>query len=72
MGNKGAVDGLDDESDSRTVATALSAGSHSSIPAVQPADSPMCLWSWRKESNLQPAVYKTAALPIELRQPTSH
>ncbi len=26
-------------------------------------------WSWREESNLQPAVYKTAALPIELRQP---
>ena len=25
-------------------------------------------WSWREESNLQPAVYKTAALPIELRQ----
>lgn len=30
----------------------------------------MC-WSWREESNLQPAVYKTAALPIELRQPTA-
>ena len=28
------------------------------------------VWSWREESNLQPAVYKTAALPIELRQPT--
>ena len=27
------------------------------------------VWSWREESNLQPAVYKTAALPIELRQP---
>ena len=27
-------------------------------------------WSWREESNLQPAVYKTAALPIELRQRT--
>jgi hypothetical protein len=26
------------------------------------------MWSWREESNLQPAVYKTAALPIELRQ----
>ena len=26
------------------------------------------VWSWREESNLQPAVYKTAALPIELRQ----
>lgn len=26
------------------------------------------LWSWREESNLQPVVYKTTALPIELRQ----
>ena len=26
------------------------------------------LWSWREESNLRPAVYKTAALPTELRQ----
>ena len=25
-------------------------------------------WSWRKESNLQPADYKSAALPIEPRQ----
>ena len=25
-------------------------------------------WSWREESNLQPVVYKTTALPIELRQ----
>ena len=25
-------------------------------------------WSWRKESNLQPADYKSAALPIELHQ----
>ncbi len=25
-------------------------------------------WSWREESNLRPAVYKTAALPAELRQ----
>ena len=22
------------------------------------------MWSWREESNLQPAVYKTAALPL--------
>ena len=27
------------------------------------------LWSWREELNLQPVVYKTTALPIELRQP---
>ena len=26
------------------------------------------VWSWRQESNLQPADYKSAALPIELRQ----
>ncbi len=26
------------------------------------------MWSWREELNLRPAVYKTAALPIELRQ----
>ena len=25
-------------------------------------------WSWRSESNQQPADYKSAALPIELRQ----
>ena len=25
-------------------------------------------WSWREESNPQPADYKSAALPIELRQ----
>ena len=26
-------------------------------------------WSWRWDSNPQPADYKSAALPIELRQP---
>ena len=26
------------------------------------------IWSWRRESNPQPADYKSAALPIELRQ----
>jgi hypothetical protein len=31
-----------------------------------------CYWSWREESNLRPAVYKTAALPIELRQLGEH
>ena len=25
-------------------------------------------WSWRTESNHQPADYKSAALPVELRQ----
>ena len=29
-------------------------------------------WSWRKESNLRPAVYETAALPTELRQLVSN
>gem|GEM_PF-597349 len=28
-------------------------------------------WSWRWDSNPQPADYKSAALPIELRQPSS-
>src|SRR5213594_617145 len=32
-----------------------------SIEASGPAGS---MWSWREESNLQPAVYKTAALPL--------
>ncbi len=26
------------------------------------------IWSWREESNSQPADYKSAALPVELRQ----
>ena len=30
------------------------------------------LWSWRLESNPQPADYKSAALPIELRQHLRH
>ena len=36
-------------------------------------DSAKALWvveqSWRRDSNSQPSVYKTDALPIELRQP---
>ena len=28
----------------------------------------MLFWSWRRESNPQPADYKSAALPIELHQ----
>jgi hypothetical protein len=35
----------------------------------EPPERASAVWSWREESNLQPAVYKTAALPIELRQP---
>ena len=30
------------------------------------------IWSWRLESNPQPADYKSAALPIELRQHNSY
>src|SRR6266571_5501976 len=33
-----------------------------------PCRSIHCLWSWRWDSNPQPADYKSAALPIELRQ----
>ncbi len=29
---------------------------------------PILVWSWRWDSNPQPADYKSAALPIELRQ----
>ena len=58
MGSKGAVDRLDevaaDQSGSKMVATS--------------GGEPSKLWSWREESNLQPVVYKTTALPIELRQ----
>gem|GEM_PF-5062992 len=32
---------------------------------------PMSWWSWRWDSNPQPADYKSAALPIELRQHTT-
>ena len=44
-------------------------------PGLKPAptqgdEKEVLRWSWREESNLQPAVYKTAALPIELRQPS--
>src|SRR6266705_3289303 len=36
-------------------------------PVVNP--SPLiCTWSRRRDSNPEPAVYKTAALPIELRR----
>jgi hypothetical protein len=59
MGNKGAVDRLDEHQ---------AAASGSKMVATGRGDTPK-LWSWREESNLQPAVYKTAALPIELRQP---
>src|SRR5690349_11183989 len=58
MGNKRGVDRLDDircdQSGNKMVATG--------------GGEPSNLWSWREESNLQPVVYKTTALPIELRQ----
>ena len=41
MGNKGAVDRLDGESGSRTVATGIRGNSPSSIPSIQPSDSSM-------------------------------
>src|SRR5918998_5929104 len=34
--------------------------------------SPIRLWSRRRDSNPEPAVYKTAALPIELRRRDAH
>jgi hypothetical protein len=69
MGNKAAVDRLDGDSGSKMVAA--SAG-RTGCQYSQRRNRLICLrieWSWREESNLQPAVYKTAALPIELRQP---
>ncbi len=54
MGNKGAVDRLDEI---RTV------GSGSKMVANEGSEIAK-LWSWREELNLQPAVYKTAALPL--------
>src|SRR6266576_1965632 len=36
-------------------------------PVVNPSPD-MCSWSRRRDSNPEPAVYKTAALPIELRR----
>ncbi len=34
------------------------------LPAAMKLDRRRILWSWREELNLQPAVYKTAALPL--------
>jgi integrase-like protein len=59
MGNKAAVDRLD----------ALPVVASGSKVVANEGGEVAKLWSWREESNLQPAVYKTAALPIELRQP---
>ena len=38
------------------------------LAARQPPQDIKFLWSWRLESNPQPADYKSAALPVELRQ----
>jgi integrase len=58
MGNKGAVDRLDE----------VAANPSGSKMVASGGGDPSKLWSWREESNLQPVVYKTTALPIELRQ----
>ena len=44
----------------------------SGTPDVRRGDSGVQIppWSWREDSNLRPADYKSAALPAELRQPT--
>ncbi len=47
----------------------LSSGDKYNKPMISRRVARSAVWSWREESNLQPAVYKTAALPIELRQP---
>ena len=54
MGNKAAVDRLDQ---------GLTVASGSKMVAILRGESRK-LWSWREELNLQPAVYKTAALPL--------
>jgi len=58
MGNKGAVDRLDEVAADQSGSKMVARGG---------GDAAKC-WSWREESNLQPVVYKTTALPIELRQ----
>jgi integrase len=57
-GNKGAVDRLDEVAADQSGSKMVARGG---------GDAAKC-WSWREESNLQPVVYKTTALPIELRQ----
>ena len=42
-----------------------------SLPPLATREPPHIYWSWRLESNPQPADYKSAALPIELRQRVS-
>lgn len=39
-----------------------------SMNAIMCTSDVIYFWSWRRESNPQPADYKSAALPIELRQ----
>ena len=41
------------------------------IEKLMGQESNMKEWSWREESNLQPAVYKTAALPLSYASLTS-
>lgn len=40
------------------------------VCSLWPLGNPTTVWSWRWDSNPQPADYKSAALPVELRQPT--
>ena len=42
---------------------------HSGTYPQFPVAQPQIFWSWRWDLNPQPADYKSAALPIELRQP---
>src|SRR5215218_723930 len=47
----------------------LGPGDETSAAALVVNSSPsICTWSRRRDSNPEPAVYKTAALPIELRR----
>src|SRR5574344_1409093 len=43
---------------------------HSGTPPLYDRQSELCryCWSWRWDSNPQPADYKSAALPVELRR----
>ena len=41
------------------------------VPSILLKES-VVVWSWREESNLQPAVYKTAALPLSYASPAKY
>ena len=48
----------------------LSPKKKAAAPAISHAEAAVFIWSWQQESNLQPADYKSAALPIVLCQPS--